>query len=79
MRPKKRGPYDADEGRFARSVATIDHGHRPGVSELSFNGHRHGNEAGCGQLLAMHEVRRRLERVAVAIEWAQPAPVAVMA
>jgi hypothetical protein len=37
------------------------------VSDLPFDGHGDdGNEAGCRQLLEMHEVRRGVERRAVA-------------
>ena len=61
------------------SVAIIDRRpHAPGVSELPFDGHGDdGHEAGCKQLLEMHEVRRRVERGAVATESVRRASMAV--
>ena len=62
------------------SVAIIDRRHHtPSVSELPFDGHGDGShEAGCKQLLEMHEVRRRVECGAVATESVRRASMAVM-
>ena len=49
------------------------------MSELPFDGHGDdGRETGCKQLLEMHEVRRRVERGAVATKSVRRALMAVM-
>jgi len=63
-------PWRSDEACFANAVGILvtreDTAH---VSELSFDRHGdHIGEPGCGELLAMHAVRRYLERRTLANE-----------